>query len=103
MSADPTLAIARAVLWEGYALYPYRASALKNRRRLLFGTLVPRRLADPRVTNDSCEAAMDCLLVGDGPPRIAAWVRFLRLGEGLHACRRHRASRQQRRVYGEGR
>lgn len=32
--------IATAVLYEGYLLYPYRASAVKNRQRFNFGVLV---------------------------------------------------------------
>ena len=43
---DPGFARARriadAVLYEGYLLYPYRASARKNRYRWTFGVLVPR-------------------------------------------------------------
>ena len=34
--------IASAVLYEGYLLYPYRASAIKNKRRWNFGVLYPR-------------------------------------------------------------
>ena len=33
--------IANAVLYEGYILYPYRPSALKNRQRWSFGILYP--------------------------------------------------------------
>src|SRR5690606_10404748 len=33
--------VADAVLFEGYVLYPYRASAAKNRLRWQFGVLVP--------------------------------------------------------------
>ncbi|MFD7766196.1 hypothetical protein [Streptomyces sp. NPDC059787] len=43
--AEARLAVARhvadAVLFEGYVLYPYRASAAKNRLRWQFGVLVP--------------------------------------------------------------
>jgi hypothetical protein len=35
-------AVADAVLFEGYALYPYRASAPKNQLRWQFGVLAPR-------------------------------------------------------------
>ena len=35
------MAIADAVLYEGYALYPYRASARKNRYRWQFGVVFP--------------------------------------------------------------
>jgi hypothetical protein len=34
--------IAKTVLYEGYLLYPYRASAIKNRQRFNFGVLVPQ-------------------------------------------------------------
>jgi hypothetical protein len=37
----PARAVADAVLYEGYVLYPYRASARKNQLRWQFGVLVP--------------------------------------------------------------
>jgi hypothetical protein len=39
-------AIADAVLYEGYVLYPYRASARKNQLRWQFGVLVPRAFSE---------------------------------------------------------
>ena len=36
--------IAEAVLYEGYMLYPYRASAVKNQQRWNFGVLMPALL-----------------------------------------------------------
>jgi hypothetical protein len=39
VTADPVAAIARAVLYEGYVLWPYRRSALKNAQRFTFGSL----------------------------------------------------------------
>ena len=38
--------IANAVLYEGYLLYPYRASAVKNRQRWNFGVLYPHIFAE---------------------------------------------------------
>ena len=38
---DPVRAIADAVLYEGYVLWPYRRSALKNQRRWTFGGVYP--------------------------------------------------------------
>ena len=38
---DTAHQVADAVLFEGYVLYPYRASAAKNRMRWQFGVLVP--------------------------------------------------------------
>jgi hypothetical protein len=46
MSFDAAARIADAVLYEGYALYPYRPSAAKNRVRWQFGVLMPRGLVD---------------------------------------------------------
>ena len=37
-------AIADAVLYEGYLLYPYRASAAKNKVRWQWGVLMPPRV-----------------------------------------------------------
>ena len=36
--------IAKAVLYEGYMLYPYRPSSVKNRQRWNFGVVYPRGL-----------------------------------------------------------
>jgi hypothetical protein len=41
MNLDGVRRIADAVLYEGYILYPYRASAQKNRSRWQFGVLMP--------------------------------------------------------------
>ena len=41
MNLDAVRQIADAVLYEGYLLYPYRASAVKNRSRWQFGVLMP--------------------------------------------------------------
>ena len=49
MSADRLQAartVADAVLYEGYLLYPYRASSDKNRDRWQFGVLGPPGAAD---------------------------------------------------------
>ena len=40
--------IADAVLYEGYMLYPYRASAVKNQQRFNFGVLYPREITARR-------------------------------------------------------
>jgi hypothetical protein len=43
--------IADAVLYEGYALYPYRASSTKNRVRWQFGVVIPRDFAEQGETD----------------------------------------------------
>ncbi|HEY8212367.1 MAG TPA: hypothetical protein VIG99_33015 [Myxococcaceae bacterium] len=72
MSVDPVDAISRAVLYEGYALYPYRPSALKNRRRWMLGGLYPRAWAEGQ--GERWCSRTECLLVGG---EAAARVRFL--------------------------
>ncbi|MFF2044365.1 hypothetical protein ACFVVX_28490 [Kitasatospora sp. NPDC058170] len=72
--------IADAVLLEGYVLYPYRASAAKNRLRWQFGVLVP-----PGYGRDSAEHShqrTECLLEPRRGDRLAVELRF------LHARRR---------------
>jgi hydrogenase maturation protease len=46
MSFELAEKVADAVLYEGYVLYPYRASAAKNRLRWQFGVVVPRGYAE---------------------------------------------------------
>jgi len=55
--------IADAVLYEGYVLFPYRASALKNRYRWQWGVVVPRAQVDLGATEPatvSCETLVRC-------------------------------------------
>lgn len=40
---DRARSVADAVLYEGYLLYPYRATSRKNQSRWQFGVLGPRR------------------------------------------------------------
>jgi hypothetical protein len=46
MNFDGAEKIAAAILYEGYILYPYRPTAIKNRQRWNFGTLYPRVYAE---------------------------------------------------------
>lgn len=66
MSFARAEAVADAVLYEGYMLYPYRRSSLKNQRPSLFGALTP-------------ETALECewLVRGDPASRLRAKVRAL--------------------------
>ena len=51
--------IADAVLYEGYVLYPYRASSAKNQYRWQFGVLAPRSPGDDR---EPWFSVTECLL-----------------------------------------
>lgn len=77
MNFERARAIADAVLMEGYALYPYRASAPKNRFRWTFGVLAPRVWASA----GGCEASWleVQLLVAGTPSRIAGRLRFFQI------------------------
>jgi hypothetical protein len=71
--------VLRATLYEGYALYPYRADALKNRRRFMFGTL---HAAVPGSVEPST-ATTECLVRGDATTRLEIRVRGLQPIERL--------------------
>src|SRR6476661_2123045 len=47
MNFEPLEKIANAVLYEGFLLYPYRKSAVKNQQRWHFGTIGAPGGADP--------------------------------------------------------
>jgi hypothetical protein len=72
---DDVRRIADAVLYEGYVLWPYRRSALKNQRRWTFGGVYPEahNAAHP---DDASLMQTECLVEG-GDPRIEVRVRFL--------------------------
>lgn len=72
--------VADAVLLEGYVLYPYRASAAKNRLRWQFGVLVPP--AWGRAHEEHVFQQTEILMEPRGAADLALELRF------LHAQRR---------------
>jgi hypothetical protein len=72
--------IADTVLYEGYLLYPYRASALKNQQRFNFGVVVPREANKPE-EEERWRVQTECLLCGSLDAIVAVRVRFLHLFE----------------------
>lgn len=83
MSPDSPLlqqarAVADAVLYEGYLLYPYRASADKNRIRWQFGVLGPSGAYEAAVGEESTMRT-DCLLLAGQASAVSVRVRFLQL------------------------
>ncbi|HWC24998.1 MAG TPA: hypothetical protein VG474_00305, partial [Solirubrobacteraceae bacterium] len=77
MSADPVRQIARAVLYEGYLLWPYRRSAMKNQQRFTFGGVYPAAFAER--FGDRSELVMECLVEGPAAARVDIEIRFLHL------------------------
>jgi len=71
--------IARAVLYEGYLLYPYRQSALKNQQRWNFGVLYPPAWAASQTGSDRSYFQMECLARAAGNAAVKVSVRFLQL------------------------
>jgi hydrogenase maturation protease len=69
-------AVADAVIYEGYVLYPYRASATKNRIRWQFGVLVPPEYSAADDSERSV-ARTECIVDPGQSPRLAVRVRFL--------------------------
>jgi hypothetical protein len=72
--------VADAVLFEGYVLYPYRASAAKNRLRWQFGVLVPPAWGAGCEEHDFQHT--ECLMEPKAGATLAVELRF------LHARRR---------------
>lgn len=67
--------IANAVLYEGYLLYPYRASAVKNRQRFNFGVLYPPAFGE------RSSMRTECLAEASENAIVNVQVRFLQLDE----------------------
>ncbi|WP_405165722.1 hypothetical protein OG203_11865 [Nocardia sp. NBC_01499] len=71
-------AVADAVLYEGYLLYPYRASSRKNQSRWQFGVLGPEGAALAGLGEESSLSAQ-CLIDETADTAITLTVRFLQL------------------------
>jgi len=72
------LGIANAVLYEGYLLFPYTASAAKNQMRWQFGVVVPldyARAGNGETAEQQTEVLLDC----GADPTVEVLVRFLQL------------------------
>jgi hypothetical protein len=67
--------IADAVLYEGYLLWPYSKSALKNQQRFTFGGVYPPAF------EDSSQMQAQVLLEGDQDTEVEIRVRFLHVVE----------------------
>ncbi|RDH75160.1 hypothetical protein DVS77_27670 [Mycolicibacterium moriokaense] len=75
---DRARAVADAVLYEGYLLYPYRADSRKNQTRWQFGVLGPPGAADAGIGEDDSLSAQVLVAPGSNPT-VSVVVRFLQL------------------------
>jgi hypothetical protein len=69
--------IANAVLYEGYMLYPYRPSSIKNRQRWNFGVVYPRAYSELQKGTDAWFMQTECLAMASAPAELKIKVRFL--------------------------
>jgi hypothetical protein len=80
VSLEKAEKIGTAILYEGYMLYPYRPSAIKNRQRCGFGTLFPESCQEVVRCAEACRNITQCLVTTTAPPvLITILVRFLHM------------------------
>ncbi len=72
--------IARAILYEGYLLYPYRTSSLKNRQPCTFGSLYPRAYSLANGESEPWSMQTECLVRGNDQTTLHGAIRFLHPG-----------------------
>jgi hypothetical protein len=73
--SDPVRQIADAVLYEGYILWPYRRSAMKNAQRWTFGGVYPRDWSEAGHPDDRWQMQAQVLVLGEAAIDVS--VRFL--------------------------
>ena len=81
MNMERVKEIANAVLYEGYLLYPYRHSAIKNRQRWTIGVVYPREYSEANGGIEPWTMQTECLVLGqeDVNTFLDINVRFLHL------------------------
>jgi len=82
MSVELVERVANAVLYEGYVLYPYRPSSVKNRRRFNFGVLLPPAYSALQSGAESSTMQTECLVCGGPGTRLDVRLRFLQVMPG---------------------
>jgi hypothetical protein len=71
--------IAKAVLYEGYMLYPYRPSSVKNQQRWNFGVLSPQSYSEVQGGAEAWSMQTECLIEGTALTGLEIRIRFLQL------------------------
>ncbi len=78
MNAELVEKVVNAVLYEGYILYPYRASSAKNRERFTFGRVYPEDYSIAQHGAEPCAMQTECLVRNESKDAVVAIsVRFL--------------------------
>ncbi len=73
--------VANAVLYEGYILYPYRPSSVKNQQRWNFGGVYPHAYSEAQKGTEAWTMQTECLVTTDADTTLDIRVRFLHLQE----------------------
>lgn len=81
MNFESVEKVAAAILYEGYILYPYRPSAIKNRQRWNFGTLYPQIYAEAQRPPEPFRLQAECLARIADQASVDIKIRFLQLVE----------------------
>jgi hydrogenase maturation protease len=71
--------LVQTLLYEGYLLYPYRADAVKNRKRFTFGALFPPTYCENTSGAEASSLQTECLIESSLDAQLRVQVRFLRL------------------------
>jgi hypothetical protein len=77
MKQEAVEKIADAILYEGYILYPYRPSSIKNRQRWNFGSICPREYSDAQHGTEAWRTQTECLVSAGANTAIGIKIRFL--------------------------
>jgi hypothetical protein len=75
--------IADALLYEGYMLYPYRPTAVKNRQRFNFGVLPPAGYVAAQPGNERSWMQTECLVRGTSETLVEVRLRCLQLQDRI--------------------
>jgi hypothetical protein len=79
MNLETVEKIAKAVLYEGYMLYPYRPSSVKNQQRWNFGVLCPLSYSEAQKGSEAWTMQTECLVEGSSLTGLEIRVRFLQI------------------------
>jgi hydrogenase maturation protease len=71
--------IAEAVLYEGYMLYPYRPSSVKNQQRWNFGVLCPPSYCERQQGTERDAMQTEVLIEGKAGVTLTVKIRFLQI------------------------
>src|SRR5579862_7039734 len=71
--------VADAVLYEGYVLYPYRASARKNQLRWQFGVLAPEAFVAAGASGEMASMQTEMIVEAGAHPRLHLRLRGLQV------------------------